>query len=280
MKICWDNLHKLRFSQRTGAWYTATSTKYVEMDSCKVCGEPFLTVSEKGGRFSNEYCSRSCFSQDGNAISKRSEKVKEATKSSIVKEKISNSLRKTLLKSPRTPEKCSKWKGGLTDLGFASFDHYRKILEGIDEVRFAPSNPNILQVKCAQCKKWFTPTLNQASERARYILGKKNTESRFYCSDSCKNLCPIFGQVKYPKGHIVTNREVQPQLRKMVFERDDFQCQRCGSKKDLHCHHIDPVISNPIESADMDNCITFCLQCHELAHSSRECSKPALARCL
>jgi len=56
--------------------------------------------------------------------------------------------------------------------------------------------------------------------------------------------------------------------------------QRCGSEdKQLHCHHIDPVKNNPIESADVDNCITFCVDCHKLAHKDKECTTSYLARC-
>jgi 5-methylcytosine-specific restriction endonuclease McrA len=64
----------------------------------------------------------------------------------------------------------------------------------------------------------------------------------------------------------------------MVFERDNYICQRCGSEIKLHCHHIDPVSRNPVESADLDNCVTLCEGCHELMHTSTGCKKYKL-RC-
>jgi len=58
----------------------------------------------------------------------------------------------------------------------------------------------------------------------------------------------------------------------MVFERDGWTCQRCGeSYAELHCHHIIGVVQNPIESADVDNCITFCKVCHKEIHEQDGC---------
>jgi 5-methylcytosine-specific restriction endonuclease McrA len=56
----------------------------------------------------------------------------------------------------------------------------------------------------------------------------------------------------------------------MVFERDNYKCVKCGEEKPLHCHHIDPVKGNPIESADIDNCITLCKKCHKKAAQKRD----------
>jgi 5-methylcytosine-specific restriction endonuclease McrA len=77
---------------------------------------------------------------------------------------------------------------------------------------------------------------------------------------------------------------VQPELRQMVFERDNYTCQRCGFHKDdfqngIHCHHIESLNENPIESADIDNCITLCEGCHKEVHSISGCKYNEL-RCL
>jgi hypothetical protein len=55
---------------------------------------------------------------------------------------------------------------------------------------------------------------------------------------------------------------------------DDYTCQntKCNKtidKAELHCHHNTSVELNPIESADLDNCITLCKKCHIMVH--REC---------
>jgi 5-methylcytosine-specific restriction endonuclease McrA len=67
---------------------------------------------------------------------------------------------------------------------------------------------------------------------------------------------------------------VDPELRKMVLARDEYQCVKCGKSKfetELHCHHITGKVVNPIESLDMDNCVTFCKKCHLLAHKEKGC---------
>jgi 5-methylcytosine-specific restriction endonuclease McrA len=77
------------------------------------------------------------------------------------------------------------------------------------------------------------------------------------------------------------NTEVSSELRKMVFFRDNWTCQRCElTNSQLQCHHIDPKINNPIEAEDLDNCITLCSICHTKAHySASQCSTGFLAQC-
>jgi 5-methylcytosine-specific restriction endonuclease McrA len=65
---------------------------------------------------------------------------------------------------------------------------------------------------------------------------------------------------------------VQHELRQMVLARDNYTCKNCGSKdKPLHCHHIYPASIDPIESADLDNCMTLCEDCHKEVHKKDGC---------
>ena len=48
-----------------------------------------------------------------------------------------------------------------------------------------------------------------------------------------------------------------------VFKRDNYTCQECGSKKQLHAHHIIPVRCCPWLAVDIDNGITLCKDCHK-----------------
>ena len=163
--------------------------------------------------------------------------------------------------------------------GIPKYDLYAPKLEPYEECKRSKRDPNILRVKCAYCGIWFIPTLNQITARVDGI--NHNDGNRFYCTPLCKKECPIAGQHKYYKGQKGSNsREVQPQLRQLVFARDKYECQKCGSTESLHCHHIDPVISNPIESADMDNCITLCKECHKWCHMNIDgCGYGELANC-
>ena len=143
-----------------------------------------------------------------------------------------------------------------------------------EEVQKDKDNSDLLQVRCKYCGRWFNPTNLQVKNRLASInSGFINGERNFYCSDSCKKSCPSYRQRKYPKGFKQnTSREVQPELRKMVLARDNWTCQKCGKSKDefpeleLHCHHMFPINEDPVGSADMDNCITYCKECHKWVH--------------
>jgi 5-methylcytosine-specific restriction endonuclease McrA len=113
-------------------------------------------------------------------------------------------------------------------------------------------------------------------------MKKDNSENRLYCSDSCKEECPIYKKTSYilmkedairagRLNWIELNREVQPELRQMVFKRDDYKCIKCGSKENLHCHHIEGIRWEPLESADIDKCITVCKTCHKEIHMKKDC---------
>jgi 5-methylcytosine-specific restriction endonuclease McrA len=65
---------------------------------------------------------------------------------------------------------------------------------------------------------------------------------------------------------------VQPELRKLVLKRDDYTCQKCNATNtELHCHHYEGIEVNPIESADIDQCITLCKKCHNEVHRKDKC---------
>jgi len=168
------------------------------------------------------------------------------------------------------------------------YSTYAHQISWCEEVRRAPDDENILEVKCKYCGKWFKPTRVQLKNRIKGISNKITGEGLLYCSDECKQACPIYYRHKYPKGFtgdINSSREVQPELRKLVLERDNYTCQKCGLNSNeqcviLHCHHINPVILDPLESADIDNCITLCIDCHYEAHQKDGCRYNQLANCI
>ena len=51
----------------------------------------------------------------------------------------------------------------------------------------------------------------------------------------------------------------------------EYKCQKCNKHQSeldvgLHCHHVEGIMWNPIESADVDMCITYCKTCHTTIH--------------
>jgi 5-methylcytosine-specific restriction endonuclease McrA len=159
------------------------------------------------------------------------------------------------------------------------FDDFKERLDWIEEIRCKP-NTNILQIKCKYCGKWIIPSKQQLQARCTAIRLNRG-HGYIYCSEGCKLACPVFQQHKWFKNFSPggTSREVQPELRQLVLERDNYTCQKCGSVTELHCHHIEGIYQNPIESADIDNCITFCKECHIEVHSQKGCTYNDMKKC-
>lgn len=170
---------------------------------------------------------------------------------------------------------------------YVKYDIYSPKLKIYEEIR---NDNGILEVKCTYCGKYFKPLRSAVDLRVNTLKGyeqKGFSESRLYCSENCKKVCPIYR--KSPETLMIEdavragyininelNREVQPELRQMVFKRDNYTCQRCGKHKSelcvgLHCHHIEGIRWNPIESADIDQCLTECQTCHKLIHQQPDC---------
>ena len=189
-----------------------------------------------------------------------------------IRDKIKQKLKNVNLKD----ENHHNWKGGYDKRGIPTFDKFSKHLQGVEIIRRNKEDFNILEVKCAYCGKWFIPSLSSVYERVR-ALKNIGGESRLYCSKKCKKECPSFYKSLYPKGFKpATSREVQPELRQMRFEVDNYTCQRCKKHQDqlvvgLHCHHIEGIRWEPLESADIDKVITLCKDCHIEVHKQEGC---------
>jgi len=132
-----------------------------------------------------------------------------------------------------------------------------------------------LEVKCRYCGKYFIPTNESVRSRLMAIKGIDLGENSLYCSNNCKESCPVFRQRVYPKGFKkATSREVNPYVRQLCFERDDWTCQKCGATQEdapLHCHHIEGYAQNPRLGNDVGNTITLCKECHKKVHKLPGC---------
>jgi len=132
---------------------------------------------------------------------------------------------------------------------------------------------NVLEVKCMYCDRWFVPSYKSVQHKISAIKGKQAGEQNLYCSIECKRACPTYKQILYPKDYkLNTSREVQPELRKLVLNRDNYTCQKCNTTNvELHCHHYEGIEVNPVESTDIDQCITLCKECHNDIHRKDKC---------
>lgn len=54
------------------------------------------------------------------------------------------------------------------------------------------------------------------------------------------------------------------EFRKKILERDNYTCQKCGSKEKLQVHHIKSRKKYPELIMNEQNCITLCIVCHAM----------------
>jgi 5-methylcytosine-specific restriction enzyme A len=276
MKLCWDNIEDLYLTKRGNLRKRNYPGIIWIIKTCKQCGDEFLAQKRSKGYYCSTKCSGKAHIGENNGFYGKTHTDK--TKKSLSESKMgkpSPMLGKFGDKNP-----C--WKGGLRSRNLACYDTEAPQLEWCEEVRRNKNEPLIMEVKCTNCGKWFIPTLSSVRHRIEALEGRARGEFRFYCSKHCKNACPLYqkspeqlmkedavraGRLQW----LELNREVQPELRQMVLKRDSYQCVKCGSEGPLHCHHILPVAVEPLLSADIDNCITLCEQCHKKVHSQDGC---------
>ena len=286
MKICWDNLERLTYNPKKGR-FNKNWDVYYYFEHCKNCNEPFL------GLRNAQFCDRSCAFSGGFNVAKRPEVRRKISESQQGKNFISKDtghierLRQRMLGkenpmcSPESRRLISEkkrglygelnanYRGGYFTNNIPTYELYSGRLKTYQECRRNRDDSNILEVKCTYCGKWFIPTTRDIYNRLQGI--DNNDRNRLYCSKTCKKECPMYRQqTKYKGKQGYLAREVQPQLRQLVLERDDYMCEKCGRIESLHCHHIKAVSIDPIESADMDNCVTLCKMCQIGRASCRE----------
>ncbi len=198
-------------------------------------------------------------------------------KADIIREKISLKNTNNPKLKDRKGKKNPYYKGAKDSL----YEHWSPKLE------FDINRKNVeekIEVRCTYCNKWFVPTQVELDNRIG-ALRRNGIGAYFYCSDECKDLCPDHYQVLWPKNYkpydnINKQSEVHPDLRKLVFERDKWICQKCHSENFLQCHHTDPVSQEPLFANDIDSCITLCKECHKDVHMKIEgCKYNELRRC-
>lgn len=152
--------------------------------------------------------------------------------------------------------------------------YYNKLT--VDESPRLHNDGMSLEVLCKYCGNYFKPKSGSIITRIKALIGDTRGDNYLYCSENCKHACPIYRQVKYPKGlKKASSREVNSLIRQMCFKRDNWECQICGkniNKAQLHCHHIEGYTQNPLLGNDIDNVITLCKKCHKEVHKLPDCN--------
>lgn len=96
-----------------------------------------------------------------------------------------------------------------------------------------------------------------------------------FCSVSCQRHFYAGERNNHWKGGVTPeNQKARHSIefkiwRAKVFQRDNFQCVRCGATGSLHPHHIKSFAEYPELRFDLSNGITLCKNCHILAHANK-----------
>ena len=107
-------------------------------------------------------------------------------------------------------------------------------------------------------------------------MGRKYGESRFYCSDACKESCEVFNTKLYRKNQNSTDNYGYNIWREEVLSRARYRCEYCGRKANT-AHHSRPKKLEPFFSLDPDYGIACCSKCHNNFGHVDECSTGNLA---
>ena len=209
-------------------------------------------------------------------ISAMNRTMSDETKNKISKKLKGNpSNKKGISLSQKTKNKMSK-NSTITNKLF----HWTTKFTFFTEIEQLRQNGNKIEAKCKNCNKWFKPTYTQLYSRATQLESLKgNDGSYLYCSDECKQECPL-----YHKKGINPNKENElnytpaeyQTFRNEVLNREDYKCEYCGEKA-IHVHHSRPQKLEPFFSLDPDFGIACCEKCHYEKGHKDECSTGKIA---
>lgn len=80
--------------------------------------------------------------------------------------------------------------------------------------------------------------------------------------------------MKYKRKFSLRETHEYREWRLSVFERDGYKCLLCGSKKNIHAHHIERWADNVEKRLIISNGATLCKACHHQHHHGWKCVFP------
>ena len=208
--------------------------------------------------------------------------------------KLKNSFenRKGFKLSEKTKKKLKKINSGANNPNYLTIRKIKekyKTFSKVEKMRYNPEKPGEKEIQihcknnnCLNSKEqggWFTPSKAQINERIRQIEQEYGNDGNyFYCSNECKNECPLYNLKSDPLRIIekpYTESEYQT-FRNFVLERDNYTCQYCGEEAN-HVHHERPQKLEPFFSLDPDYAWSCCKKCHYEKGHIGDCSTGAIS---
>ena len=159
--------------------------------------------------------------------------------------------------------------------------HYYRILKNIDNAKMVDG---FLTVTCKLCGKRFAPTKGLLGLRIAAIRGVRQGEHNLYCSDQCKDACPLYrfnykqdvdprSKLYVPKDEAEEARRCQTDHLKQlqIDECGHNYCDKCGQSADIvHLHHTQEIHSNGLDAITSAGHMLLCPDCHIELH--QECA--------
>ncbi len=254
-----------------------------------------LSIAHKGKTLSEEHkikISRSNKGKDFSDEHREKLRLKRIGKPGYYKGKtLSEKHKRKISKSNKGKVFSSNHRQKLRNKSLYSISDIKNrnpLFSKIEEMRYNPYKvgKKEIQVHCKNhnCKNskeqdgWFTPTPGQLYERKRGIELIGNDGSYFYCSEECKQTCPLYGLRSDPYKEIKTlyTQEEHQIFRNFVLERDDYICQYCEEPA-TDVHHERPQKIEPFFALDPDFAWSCCEKCHYEKGHKDECSTGNLA---
>jgi len=172
-------------------------------------------------------------------------------------------------------QECSRQKTSHKTIraeGFARYQTLGERLKSIGvEVKESPEGGILAKCYRTGCENWTLVTLGEAYSKLFAAAHINKGASNIYCSDACKQACPIYGR-QINIDHTKRYREMQHIFRNKILERDNYTCQKCGETEGkLHAHHINPHYVE-YDAMALENGITLCETCHKEIHARRGCT--------
>ncbi len=215
---------------------------------------------KKGSTMSAESRIRMALSQKGNT-NRRGKKASPETRRRISEANQRNGNRPpSRLGVPNTPEQRQKIRDTLRRIGHRPPPMYGDA---------NPSKRPEVRLKISHARKG--KPLSEDHKRSLSLNHYKthSLETRLNMSKSShRGAEHHFWKGGVTKPNHAIRHSVQYRIwRDLVYRRDDFTCQVCGTRGGkLHAHHVESFANHHDKRFDLDNGQTLCIDCHREIH--------------